>query len=159
MQDLISNPQVQIVAEVAVAMILGGILGYDRELASRPAGLRTHMLVAGASALLVGLSGIIITNYSQHAGSGIVQTDPIRTIEAIITGISFLGAGTIFRSRSENDVQGLTTAATILFCSAIGICVALQELLIACCCTLLALIILRILAGSKEQQRKSAASE
>lgn len=128
--------------KVTLAMILGGLMGMERELAQKPAGLRTHMLVAGASSFLVVLGDIMIRNYS-----GItlfeesVQADPIRIMDAIITGISFLGAGTIIFN--DNDtVEGLTTAASILFAAAIGIAVALQQYLLATVLTILAIIIL-----------------
>jgi putative Mg2+ transporter-C (MgtC) family protein len=135
--------QGQIIAEVALAMLLGGIIGVERELADKPAGFRTHMMVAGAAALLVGLGDALLYRFNLSAGEG-MRSDPIRIVEAIVTGISFLGAGTIFRRGSGKEhVEGLTTAATILLCSAIGISVALRQFLLAVGVTLLALIVLR----------------
>lgn len=130
------------IMKVVFAMILGGLMGLERELAQKPAGLRTHMLVAGASSLLVVLGDIMITHYSTGTVVEAIQADPIRIMEAIITGISFLGAGTIiFRNRDET-VEGLTTAASILFAAAIGIAVALQQYLLATVLTIIAIIIL-----------------
>lgn len=130
------------IMKVVFAMILGGLMGLERELAKKPAGLRTHMLVAGASSLLVVLGDIMITNYSTGTVVEAIQADPIRIMEAIITGISFLGAGTIiFRNRDET-VEGLTTAASILFAAAIGIAVALQQYLLATVLTIIAIVIL-----------------
>lgn len=130
------------VFEVILAMFLGGSIGLEREIADKPAGLRTHMLVAGAASLLVVLGDIMIIKYSGSEFVKAVQADPIRIIEAIITGISFLGAGTIiFRSRNET-VEGLTTAASILFSAAIGITVALQKFLLAGIVTVIAIVIL-----------------
>lgn len=130
------------IMKVVFAMILGGLMGLERELAKKPAGLRTHMLVAGASSLLVVLGDIMITNYSTGTVVEAIQADPIRIMEAIITGISFLGAGTIiFRNRDET-VEGLTTAASILFAAAIGIAVALQQYLLATVLTVIAIVIL-----------------
>ncbi len=127
---------------VLYAMFLGGFMGLERELAQKPAGLRTHMLVAGASALLVVLGEFMIFNYSSGPVVDAVQADPIRIMEAIITGISFLGAGTIiFRSKDET-VEGLTTAASILFAAAIGITVALKQYLLAAILTVIAIVIL-----------------
>lgn len=130
------------VAKVIFGMFLGGLMGLERELANKPAGLRTHMLVAGASTLLVVLGDVMISTYSGSAYVKAIQADPIRIMEAIITGISFLGAGTIiFRSRDET-VEGLTTAASILFAAAIGITVALQQYFLAAILTVIAIVIL-----------------
>lgn len=129
---------------VILAMILGGIMGMERELAQKPAGLRTHMLVAGASSFLVVLGDIMIKNYSGiPVVQDAVQADPIRIMDAIITGISFLGAGTIIFNKNDT-VEGLTTAASILFSAALGIAVALQEYLLA---TILAVLATLILSG------------
>lgn len=138
--------ELEIVAEVALAMVLGGLIGMERESADKPAGFRTHMLVAGAAALLVGLGDALLTRYDSETGVPI-RADPIRIVEAIVTGISFLGAGTIFRARSKDTVQGLTTAAALLLSSAIGIAVALRQFALAVSVTLLALLVLRVLKG------------
>lgn len=128
--------------KVVFAMFLGGVMGLERELAQKPAGLRTHMLVAGASSLLVVLGEIMISNYSTGPVVDAIQADPIRIMEAIITGISFLGAGTIiFKSRHET-VEGLTTAASILFAASIGITVALHRYILASILTVIAIVIL-----------------
>lgn len=132
--------QLGMLAEVALAMLLGGIIGFERELADKPAGFRTHMLVAGAAALLVGLGDSLLIRFG---GNEFVRSDPIRIVEAIITGISFLGAGTIFRRSRGEQVEGLTTAASILLCAAIGISVALQRFTLAFGVTLLSLLVLR----------------
>lgn len=127
---------------VLFAILLGSLIGLERELADKPAGLRTHMLVCGASSLLVVLGDVMIVNYSSGPVVEAIQADPIRIMEAIITGISFLGAGTIiFRNRKES-VEGLTTAASILFAAAIGITVALQEFMLASILTIIVIVIL-----------------
>ena len=92
--------QFEIIGEVALAMLLGGVIGFEREMADKPAGFRTQMLVAGAAALLVGLSDAILLRFLAE-GKMNVTGDPIRIVEAIVTGISFLGAGTIFRRDSQ----------------------------------------------------------
>ena len=130
------------VIKVVFAMFLGGLLGLERELAQKPAGLRTHMLVAGASALFVVLGDIMITNYGNSAVVEAIQADPIRIMEAIVTGISFLGAGTIIFRNKEETVEGLTTAAAILFSSGIGISVALHQYMLAVTLTIIAIVIL-----------------
>ncbi|WP_212747659.1 MgtC/SapB family protein [Fodinibius saliphilus] len=130
------------IVKVVFAMFLGGLIGLERELARKPAGLRTHMLVAGASSLLVVLGDIMIVNYSSSSMVKAIQADPIRIMEAIITGISFLGAGTIIFRNQQETVEGLTTAASILFAAAIGIAVALQQYLLAGILTVIAIVIL-----------------
>jgi putative Mg2+ transporter-C (MgtC) family protein len=137
--------QLEIIGEVALAMVLGGVIGFEREMADKPAGFRTQMLVAGAAALLVGLGDALMRRYVVEGGPATV--DPIRIVEAIVTGISFLGAGTIFRRSSEEQVQGLTTAASILLCAAVGIAVSLRQFVLAVGVTVLALIVLRGLTG------------
>lgn len=130
------------ILKVVYAIFLGGLIGLERELASKPAGLRTHMLVAGAAALLVVLGDFMIENYGGSAFVEAIQTDPIRIMEAIITGISFLGAGTIIFKNRQESVEGLTTAASILFASAIGITVALNQFAMAIVLTLVVILIL-----------------
>jgi putative Mg2+ transporter-C (MgtC) family protein len=142
--------QLELVGLVAAAMVLGGAVGLERELARKPAGLRTLMLVAGAAALLVQLGDVLVANYLASAtGPGIpaelIRVDPIRIVEAIIAGTSFLGAGTIFRARSADAVQGLTTAASLLFVAGIGVAVAVSQFVVAVGATALALITLRVL--------------
>ena len=134
--------QFEVLGEVALAMLLGGVIGFEREIADKPAGFRTQMLVAGAAALLVGLADSMLLRFIVE-GRTSVTADPIRIVEAIVTGISFLGAGTIFRRNASEQVQGLTTAASILLCAAVGISVALRQFVLAIGVTLLALVVLR----------------
>jgi putative Mg2+ transporter-C (MgtC) family protein len=138
------QPQLQILAYVALAMFLGGLVGLDREAARKPAGLRTHMLVSGAAALLVLLGHVMVKNYDTKLAS-LLTSDPIRIIEAVITGVSFLGAGTIIRNRDAGQVEGLTTAASLLLAAAIGISVALAQFVVALGLTILILLVLRLL--------------
>jgi putative Mg2+ transporter-C (MgtC) family protein len=137
--------QVHILVRLVAAMLLGGLIGLDREAAQKPAGLRTHILVAGASSMLVSIGEMLVGKLSGELGSNVIMGDPIRIIAAIITGVSFLGAGTIIRQRSEGGVKGLTTAASLLFASVIGIAVSLSEWILAGGATLLVLVILRLL--------------
>lgn len=130
------------ILNVVYSMFLGGVIGFERELARKPAGLRTHMLVAGSATLLIILGDIMINNYSGGADTKIVQSDPIRIIQAIVTGISFLGAGTIIFRNQEETVEGLTTAASILFASSIGIAVGIHEYLFSGALTFIAILVL-----------------
>lgn len=132
--------QITILVQVVVSMILGAAVGLDRELADKPAGLRTNMLVAGSAALLVSLGQIVIPAYNLNDQA--LGSDPLRIIGAIITGVSFLGAGTIIRGGNDR-VRGLTTAASLLFVASVGICVALSKILLAIGVTVIALATLR----------------
>lgn len=134
--------QLEVLAEVLLAMFLGGLIGFERELARKSAGLRTHMMIAGAAALLVALGDVLTQRF--HSESGIrVTTDPIRIVEAVVTGVSFLGAGMIFRRDGKTEVQGLTTASGVLLTAGLGICVALRQLVLAVGLTLITMLILR----------------
>ena len=146
--------QFEIIGEVALAMLLGGVIGFEREMADKPAGFRTQMLVAGAAALLVGLGDAMLRRFAMDSSIH-ASSDPIRIVEAIVTGISFLGAGTIFRRDRTEQVEGLTTAASILLCAAIGISVALRQFVLAVGVTVLALFVLRGLTGIEKRLTKS----
>ncbi len=141
--DLLAQavPQFIVLAEVAGAMLLGGLIGYERETADKPAGFRTHMMVAGACALLVGLGGALLAHFSQ-LHPDVINADPFRLVGGVVTALGFIGAGTIFRPHGRR-VEGLTTATSLLFAGAIGICAALQQWWLAVGSTLLALTVLR----------------
>ena len=143
--------QAQVLGEVLLAVVLGGLIGLERELAKRPAGLRTHILVVVSSTLMVTLGNVIVSKFQQP---DFVTVDPIRIIEAIVVGISFLGAGTIMRHRDEGYIEGLTTAASILVAAAIGIAVALNLILISVGTTLIVLVINRGLNAFEEWLHK-----
>src|SRR5437868_15120296 len=93
------GPQLHLLLEVLVAMGLGAVIGYDRAASDKPAGLRTHMLVAAAAALVVGLAHIIVRTFGVGMPDRTVRADPSRVFEAISTAISFVGAGTVIRHR------------------------------------------------------------
>ncbi|HZW19814.1 MgtC/SapB family protein [Noviherbaspirillum sp.] len=106
-----------IVAHLLGAVLAGGVIGLERSYHGRPAGFRTHTLVCLASSLLM----IVMLFQRKWLGTtaGIIQTDPTRMAQGIMTGIGFLGAGVIFKEGLS--VRGLTTAASIWMTSAIGI--------------------------------------
>lgn len=133
-----------IIARVALAMACGGVIGAEREWAHKPAGFRTHMLIAGASALLVGLADLMVLRSSvpESAASHLIRSDPIRVMEAIVTGLGFIGAGTIFRAQDSERIEGLTTAASILLVGAIGIAAAVSAYILAIGMTLLSVLVL-----------------
>jgi len=112
-----------------VAVILGGIIGLERELHQRPAGLRTHILVCVASALIT----IISIDY--------FPGDSARIIAGIVTGIGFIGAGNII-AQGNKGIHGVTTAANIWAVAAVGICVGIGQYVLASVASLIALLIL-----------------
>jgi putative Mg2+ transporter-C (MgtC) family protein len=140
---------------VAIAMVLGAAIGFERELADKPAGIRTHMLVAGASALLVLLADALVAHFGRELPGGLVRSDPIRIIQAVVTGVAFLGAGTIIR-HGRTSIEGLTTAATLLFTAAVGICVAVRHLVLAGGATILTLVTLRLLGVLEARLKRKA---
>jgi putative Mg2+ transporter-C (MgtC) family protein len=155
MQELLANwqLQLQVLATTAYAMLLGGAIGFERELKNRPAGFRTHMLVAGAAALLVGLVDLLAQRYAREAYSDLVRIDPIRLIEAMVAAVGFLGAGTIFRSsESGGVVSGITTAASLLMVAVIGIAAGVHAHVLAVGATSLTLAVL-LLLGWIERRR------
>jgi putative Mg2+ transporter-C (MgtC) family protein len=118
----VSHEELVIAVRLAVALVIGALIGLERSLHGRPAGFRTHSLVCLASALLM-----LVTVYQQkwmtEVPLEVLRTDPARMAQGIMTGIGFLGAGVIFKEGLT--VRGLTTAASIWVTSAIGILVGI----------------------------------
>ena len=150
-------PQFIVLAEVAGAMLLGGLIGYERETANKPAGFRTHMMLAGACALLVGLGGAMLSHFSDQY-PGIISADPFRLVGGVVTALGFIGPGTIFRPDGHR-VEGLTTATSLLFSGAIGVCAALQQWWLAVGATLLALLVLRGLQALEARIEETGKSD
>lgn len=132
-----------LVTQVAGAMLLGGLIGFERELAHKPAGLDTHMLVGGATALFGGLGITLTTHFAGLFLADNFGADPVRVLQAIVLGVSFLGAGTIFR-RGGDRIEGLTRAATILLAPCVGLACALERYVMAVAVTALTLAIIRV---------------
>lgn len=123
-----------VVIRMIAAALLGSIIGFERERAGKSAGLRTHLLVSLGSCVFV----------LACSGSGMDSDGLSRVIQGIITGIGFLGAGSILKLNEERDIQGLTTAAGIWMTAAIGIAVGLGTLGLALLATILTVIILAL---------------
>ena len=141
--------QLTVVGAVAYGMVLGGAVGFDRERRNRPAGFRTHMLVAGASALLVGMGRLMVAE--QLDGGPVLRIDPLRLVEAVVAGVAFIGAGTIFSQRRGTGVTGITTAASLLMVAVIGIAAGMHYYVLALAATALTLL---VLAGLKLVERR-----
>jgi putative Mg2+ transporter-C (MgtC) family protein len=139
-----------ILLRLVIASILSGLIGYEREYTGKQAGLRTHMLVAVGAALFVSFNDLFALESMPLAPPGAagnfrVQIQPLSIVEAIVTGVSFLGAGTIFVSGRVGRVKGLTTAASLWVTAAVGIAVGLERYVLAGGATLLILVILHIM--------------
>ncbi len=96
------------------AMVIGGLVGLEREIHDRPAGLRTHILVCVGAALIMMISVEVSRSFA-----GVMQSDPARIAAQVVSGIGFLGAGTILREGAT--VRGLTTAAGLWMAAALGL--------------------------------------
>ncbi|MBN2174828.1 MAG: MgtC/SapB family protein [Bacteroidales bacterium] len=121
------HEQLMMLAHIVLASVLAGIIGIERERLDKPAGIRTHMIVAGATAFFVFLGEIIVKEFIDAGYTETIRTDPTRIIQAIVVGISFIGAGTVLQVEKEHKIRYLTTAATILMSTGIGIGIALKQ--------------------------------
>ena len=132
-----------VLIRTVTAVILGGIVGVQREKVGKPAGLRTHMLVSiGTAVVVLACSGV-----------GMEMDGLSRVIQGIVTGIGFMGAGTILKLTDQREIQGLTTAAGLWMTAAIGVAVGLGALGIAVIATVLTVIVLS-LQGLEEALNK-----
>lgn len=125
---------IRIVVRLVVALLLGAIVGYQREKAGKAAGLRTHMLVAMATTLFV-LAGVS----AELSAEGIS-----RVIQGVATGIGFIGTGAIIKLSEKREIHGLTTAASVWMTSALGVAVGLGRIGIAILCVALTWIVLSL---------------
>jgi putative Mg2+ transporter-C (MgtC) family protein len=132
---------VHVLIRLIAATLLGAVVGFQRERAGKPAGLRTHILVSLGTAVFV----------LACAGVGMSSDGLSRVIQGIVTGIGFLGAGSILKINEERDIQGLTTAAGVWMTAAIGVAVGLGSLGVALLSTSFTLVVLS-LAGRLEHR-------
>jgi putative Mg2+ transporter-C (MgtC) family protein len=137
------------------AVVLGSIVGIERERAGKPAGLRTHILVSLGTAVVV----------LACSRSGMSSDGLSRVIQGIVTGIGFIGAGSILKLDEERNIQGLTTAAGLWMTAAIGVAVGLGSLGVAILATVSTVIVLAVagvherrLASKKESEEKNRAA-
>jgi len=157
-RPMLPTEELYILGQCLAALILGGLVGWEREATGKWAGLRTHMLLCLGSTLFVRLGQFLLAASTDEIPGNALRGDPVRTIEAIATVIAFLGAGTIIRDRDAGMARGLTTAASLFVTAAIGIAVALDRYIIAVGTALLALIVLRIV-NRLEARLKQGANE
>jgi putative Mg2+ transporter-C (MgtC) family protein len=124
-----------VLIRVVAATVLGAVVGAQRQRAQKPAGLRTHTLVSLGTAVLV----------LACSGAGIGPDGLSRVIQGIVTGIGFVGAGSILKLSEEREIKGLTTAAGVWLTAAIGVAVGLGTLGIALIVTALTLLVLSVM--------------
>jgi putative Mg2+ transporter-C (MgtC) family protein len=126
------------------ALALGLMVGYERSYHGRAAGMRTYGLVCMASAALTVIGGYPGHWFGGHVSQYLINSDPTRIVQGIVTGIGFLGAGAIIKDREEAEVQGLTTAASVWMTAAIGIACGMGRESTALLSTLLTLMVLAV---------------
>jgi len=145
----------ELLLRLVLALVLGALIGLDRRLRSKPAGLRTMSLVSLGSATftLVGLTAMMqLVEAEQGAGfEAMVRLDTSRVIAGIVGGIGFLGAGAIIQSRGR--VQGLTTASGIWMTAAIGVATGLGQYVLALSATFLAYVVLVLLRRNYDDEK------
>jgi putative Mg2+ transporter-C (MgtC) family protein len=136
MSEVVGLPDLSHMARIsmrlAVAAILGGLLGVEREMIGKAAGLRTHMLVSLGAALFVLVP----------AESGLGEGDLGRVIQGVAAGIGFIGAGSILKRTDKEEITGLTTAANIWLTAAVGVAVGTGRAWLAAICVFCAWVIL-----------------
>lgn len=139
--SFVGLPTEVVVLRLLAAALLGGVIGLEREIRSKPAGLRTHMLIALAACLFTLLAFDIIETADPQDTQ--IRIDPLRLIEAVTAGVAFLAAGAIIQS--QGAVHGLTTGAGMWLAGAIGLACGSGRLLIAAIATAVAIIVLWLL--------------
>lgn len=140
------------IIRLVVAIILGGLIGYEREARSQSAGLRTHILVClGACLCMIISINIALDFYSVY---GYTRSDPERIAAQVISGVGFLGAGTILANQKGHSVKGLTTAASIWGVAAVGLVVGAGYLVTAAAATVLIFIVLTVFVRLDKMMRK-----
>ena len=133
-----------VIIRVMAAVILGGILGIQRERAGKPAGLRTHMIVCLGTAVVV-----LACLASSMDMSGLS-----RVVQGIVTGIGFIGAGSILKLSEQREIRGLTTAAGLWMTAAIGVAVGLGSLGVALIGTATTFIVLSLIGAVEARLEK-----
>ena len=136
----------EMVIKLVLSAFLGGLVGLEREMHARAAGLRTHILVATGSTLIMMVSNYIFFLFQEHTANSVLRLDPGRIAAMTMSGIGFLGAGTIIQSKEI--VRGLTTAACLWVIAAVGLAVGCGfffPAIITCIITLVALYLLHYL--------------
>ena len=118
----------EILLRLGMATLFGAILGIDRDLHQKPAGLRVLAMVCMAACAITMMSAMTIAEVEHAAGDGF-----LRTVQGLLSGIGFLGAGVIMRAQGKEEVHGLTTATSIWVCTILGVICGVGQWLLAAC--------------------------
>ena len=139
---------VEMFVRMGTGTVLGGVIGYEREVTGRPAGLRTHLVVSLASSTFMLVSTQFV--YFQHyVRDDLVTVDTSRIAASVVAGVGFLGAGAILRTGVS--VQGLTTAASLWLVAALGLAAGGGMYLLAGSVTILSLLVLTVLRRAERK--------
>jgi putative Mg2+ transporter-C (MgtC) family protein len=141
--------------KLGVAFLCGLILGWEREHRDKPAGLRTIILITMGSALYMIVGDLVAL--TTHGPEGVIRPDPTRIGSQVVSGIGFLGAGTILQSRGS--IHGLTTAATIWLAAAVGLCAGVGFYLTAFATTVFVVVVLVALTPLTDKIQKRGKEE
>ncbi|GAB1453159.1 MgtC/SapB family protein [Draconibacterium sp.] len=139
MESILS--QLWILLDVIIAAVLCGFIGGEREKLDKPAGLRTNMIMGSISCFFVAVSPTLNNYMVANVTLDQMSMDAVRILQAIVVGVSFIGAGAILKSESTENVKNLTTASTLLYSAGIGMAVALHVYVLAIGLTILILTI------------------
>jgi len=145
-------PYVEFLGRLVLAALLGGVVGLEREIHGRPAGIRTYLILSLGTALLMVLSEYLVVGYHGKYPGVSLQGDPGRIAGQAITGIGFLGAGVIIRY--QDIVRGLTTAACVWLVCSVGLAVGAGFYVLGVMVTLLTLLALIGLKAVERRMRK-----
>jgi putative Mg2+ transporter-C (MgtC) family protein len=138
----------EILVRMAIAVVAGGLLGLEREWRRKPAGLRTHIMVALGAAVFTVVSLELYERIVLDSPE-VARVDPLRLIEGVIGGIGFLGAGSILQARGS--IHGLTTAGNLWLCGAVGVACGGGHYLIAAYTVALGLFVLIVLGWTERR--------
>jgi putative Mg2+ transporter-C (MgtC) family protein len=144
----------EMILRITLAALLGGVIGFERDIHRRQAGLRTHLIVAMASATFMVVSAHFVY-FQRYVVGNLVSVDTSRIAASVVAGVGFLGGGSILRTGAT--VQGLTTAAGLWLVAAIGLCAGsgmYPESVFVTLLGLLALTVLRVLEDKKVVRRR-----
>jgi len=153
LDDIVSAPALDwevILARLVGAVVFCGLIGLEREARSRPAGLRTHMLVGLAAALYCLVMLEMLADTASYADR--VAMDPLRILSAVTSGVAFLAAGMIVFSQGK--VRGLTTGASLWLAAAVGVASGLGMWLMVAMSTALALVVVRLVKLAEVAARR-----
>ena len=143
-------PPVIAAIRLVMAMILGGAVGWEREMRDKPAGLRTHMLVSIAACLFI-IVGVQLGSID-FGREDSMRLDPLRLIEATTAGVAFLAAGLIFTAGGK--VRNVTTGASLWLCGAIGLACGAGQVPLAMMATVFVVLVLAVIGAFERRYGK-----